>query len=59
MFIEINARREICYMVPEPGIPTVCIVVTINWKKNIKKKTIKLNDESERNALYAGLNQHK
>lgn len=47
------------YMVPEPGIPTVCMLVTMNWKKKMKKKTMKLKDESERNALYAGRNQHK
>lgn len=52
-------KRMCTYIVPEPGIPIVCIVVTINWKKKMKKKTMKLNEESERNALYAGLNQHK
>lgn len=47
------------YQVPEPGIPIVCITVTTNWKKNTKKKTMKLNDESERKALYAGRYQHR
>lgn len=46
-------------MVPEPGIPIVCIVVITNWPKKMKKKTIKLKDESERNALYAGRNQQR
>lgn len=47
------------YIVPELGMPIVCIVVMTNWKKKIKKNTIKLNDESERNALYAGRNQQR
>lgn len=44
---------------PLLGIPINWTKVITNWKKKIKKKTIKLNDESLRNALYAGLNQHK
>lgn len=46
-------------MNPEPGIPMVCITASINWKKNTKKNTIKLKDESDLKALYAGRNQQR
>ena len=38
--------NNIYYQVPAPGIPIAWILVTINWKKKTKKKTIKLKELS-------------
>lgn len=59
MFLKVSIIycKTFTYHEPPPLNPIDCTNVIIVWKRNMKKKTIKLNDESLLNALYMGLYQ--
>merc|ERR1719361_2394069 len=57
LFSDINEIPNMKPDDPIPPIPRAYRMDTSSWKKKTKKKTMKLNELSSLNALYAGLNQ--
>src|SRR6218665_3307177 len=52
-----NKKSRKTYSAPVPGTPSAQTADKAIWQKKTKKNTIKLNEESSRNALYKGRNQ--